>query len=311
MDSQSPALMRSAVERAAVTIAPYVRRTPVLRARHHRFGDVEVVFKLEFLQHSGTFKGRGATNFMVTQPIGPAGVVAASGGNHGAAVAWAAREQGHAANIFVPEIAAPAKVDRLRSYGASVHQVGAVYAESLAEAEAFASSSGAVSIHAYNDPVVMAGAGTVAAEMLDDVPDLGAILVAAGGGGLSGGIAAYVGPDLPLVVCETNDTATFGRAVDAGTPTAGPVGGVAADSLGATTLGDNPWSVLSRANARSVLVSDEATLEARSWMWDEFRVALEPAAAVPVAALLADPGLLSSGQPIGIVLCGANVSIRF
>lgn len=266
--------------------------------------------KLEHLQHSGTFKARGAINFVLTQNLSDAGVVAASGGNHGAAVAWAAKTAGIRANIFVPTIAAEAKVERLRNYGATVHQTGSVFAEAYAASEAFRSESGATSIHAYNDPVVMAGAGTVGLEFQSQLGEdkLDSVLVACGGGGLSGGIAAVIGHQTTIVVCETEGTATFASARAAGTPVPIDVSGLGADALGASILGTNTWAALNQANAMSRLVTDEQLQDAQNWLWDNLRLLVEPAAAAPVAVLLAGKSGVANDDHIGIVLCGANVS---
>lgn len=308
--SNSTLLSRTTIERAASTIAGLVRRTPVLTMPGASLGvDSQVTFKLEFLQASGTFKGRGAANFVATAQVPSAGVIAASGGNHGAAVAWAAREAGYRATIFVPTISSPAKVDRLHSYGAEVHQVGAVYGETLAAAEAFAVESGALAIHAYNDPIVMSGAGTVALELEQQVPDLDVVLVACGGGGLAGGMATWIGESARLVVCETNTTNAFAAALAAGTPVDVEVSGVAADALGATRLGSNPWLALQ--SAESALVTDAETKAAQRLLWDEFRVIVEPAAAVPLAALQSGRVNLDGAANIGVVLCGANVAITY
>ena len=216
---------------AAKRIGSYVRRTPVAEISGISMG-VESVdsiwLKLEFMQHSGSFKARGATNFILTNEISPAGVTAASGGNHGAAVAWAAREHGHAATIFVPEISAPAKVDRLRSYGAVIHQVGAVYADAQRACEAFQADSGATAIHPYNHPDVLAGAGTTGLEFLDQTGGLDTMLIATGGGGLAAGIAAEVGTGVRLVVCETETTNAYAAALAEGEPVDVHVSGLAA-----------------------------------------------------------------------------------
>ena len=296
------------VDAAAVAVRPHVRRTPVVELAGEELGiDGELVLKLEFLQHSGSFKARGAAHFLATQPISDEGVVAASGGNHGAAVAWAARELGHVAHIFVPTIASPAKIERLRGYGAEVHQVGEVYADALAASREFLVSHAATQIHAYDDPVVMAGAGTCARELDSQAPDLDAVLMACGGGGLSGGAAAWFGHRVELVACETHGTATYAAAVAAGEPVDVAVTGIAADALGATRLGETPWRALSAVEATSVLVTDDALIAARDLLWDRLRVVVEPAAAAPVAALAAGAWRpRQAGARVGIVLCGAN-----
>ncbi len=313
-----PPLIRSDVEAASVRLAGLVRRTPIWSIDPREFdlgqhSPASITFKLEQFQHSGTFKARGATNFMLTQPIGEAGVVAASGGNHGAAVAWAAGQHGHQATIFVPTISAKAKVDRLRSYGATVHQTGAVFAEAYAASEEFRLDSGATPIHAYNDPVVMAGAGTTGLEFQEQVaaagsPKLDTVLVACGGGGLSGGIAAAIGSDTRIVVCETEGTATFAQALKAGKPADITVTGLGADALGASCLGSNTWAVLTNSKALSRLITDEQLASAQSLLWNQFRIRVEPSAAAPLAVLLSGSYQPRSDEHIGIILCGGNVA---
>lgn len=292
-----------------------VRRTPVIEVTDASLlgssggeGSGRFVMKLEQLQYSGTFKARGASNYVASMPISDAGVVAASGGNHGAAVAWAARRAGHAATIFVPTISSPAKVERLRSYGADVRQVGAVYAESLEASLLFQAETGATSIHAYDHPVVMAGAATTGAEFVEQAGGLDTILVACGGGGLAGGIACAVDPDVTVVVCETVTTNAFAAAVAAGSPQDVEVGGLAADALGATRIGELPWAALAGHRAHSVLVTDEDLVEAQEHLWNEFRLIVEPSAATTVAALRSGQYVPASGERVGVLLCGANTS---
>jgi threonine dehydratase len=247
---------------------------------------------------------------MTTQSIADSGVVAASGGNHGAAVAWAAQRFGHTAHIFVPTTANPAKVARLLDYGADVRQIGAVYGEALAASREFLVERHATSIHAYDDPVVMAGAGTCARELDLDAPGLDAVLVACGGGGLSGSTAAWYGDRTEIVVVETDGTATYASALERGEPVDVDISGVAADALGATKLGANPWAALQRVEATSVLVSDDALLAAREHLWRWLRIVIEPAAAAPIAALMTGAWRppQRSGR-VGVVVCGANTTV--
>jgi threonine dehydratase len=303
------------IERAMAAISPYVRRTPVIELPGDEFGiapelGATLVVKLEFMQRSGAFKARGATHYIATQPIAPTGIVAASGGNHGAAVAWAAQRLGHAATIFVPTTSAPAKVARLVQYGATIHQVGDVYDDALAASREFLAEHAATSIHAFDDPVVMAGAGTCAMELDGQAGHLDAVLLACGGGGLSGGAAAWFGDRVEIVACETHRTPTYADAVEAGTPVDVDVGGVAADALGATRLGATPWKALSAVGAGSALVSDDELVTAQDLLWDRLRLAVEPAAAAPIAVLRQgrwQPRITRSR--IGIVLSGANRTI--
>lgn len=310
--SPSPDLVTPAdIERAMDAISPHVRRTPVIEVPGSEFGvDATFVIKLEFMQRSGAFKARGATHFVATQPIADAGIVAASGGNHGAAAAWAAQRLGHAATIFVPTTSAPAKVARLVQYGATIHQVGDVYDDALAASREFLAEHAATSIHAFDDPVVMAGAGTCAMEFESQAGELDAVLLACGGGGLSGGAAAWFGERTEIVACETYDTPTYAAALEHGRPVDVEVGGVAADALGATRLGTTPWSALSAVGAASALVSDDELVAAQDLLWDRLRVAVEPVAAAPLAVLTERRWAPSmSGGRIGLVLSGANRTI--
>lgn len=283
----------------------HVRTTPVLTVAGGEFGRNEpVALKLEHLQHSGSFKARGALNALLTTDVHDAGVVAASGGNHGAAVAWAANRLGHQATVFVPSIASPAKIAKLESYGADVHVVGHVFAEALEASQTFQAETGAVSVHAYDQAEVLTGAATVGPEFESQVEALDRVLVACGGGGLSGGLAAWFGARVALTVVETEGTPTFARALDAGRPVKVAVDGLAADSLGATLLGSAGWAHLETAGATSAVVSDDQVRQAQRLLWDRFRLLVEPAAAAPVAALAGLPS--RSGERVGVVVCGAN-----
>lgn len=297
----------------AERIAPHVRRTPAVRVAGASLGAPHLDslhLKLELLQHTGSFKARGATNFVLSNRIGPAGVTAASGGNHGAAVAWAAREHGHRSTIFVPEISTPAKVDRLRSYGATVHQVGAVYSDSQLECERFQAESGATAIHPYDHPDVLAGAGTTGVEFVEQVDGLDTMLIATGGGGLAGGIAAALGPTVKLVVCETEQTAGYAAACAAGHPVDITVGGLAADALGAPRIGELPWSALSSVETVSAVVSDDELAAGQRHLWEEFRIVVEPSAAAAAAVLHCGRYVPEPRERVGVLLCGANTQLE-
>jgi threonine dehydratase len=300
----------SDIELAAKRIATLTRRTPAMTVDGAELDTIgRVSLKLELTQHSGSFKGRGAANFMLSNEIGEAGVVAASGGNHGAAVAWAAHQLGHPATIFVPTISSPAKVERLRSYGADVHQVGEVYADALGASKTFEASSGATPVHAYEDPTVVAGAGTTGREFAEQVEPMDTMLVACGGGGLAGGIAAWFGATgTRVVACETEGTAAFARAVDAGEPVDVAIWGLAADALGATSIGELGWSCLTAANAGTVVVSDDDLTAADRLLWDRFRLVAEPSALAPLAALVRGHYRPDPDEHVGIVVCGANIT---
>ncbi len=299
------------IELAAKRIEDFVRVTPTLAVDGQELGiEGRVSLKLEFLQQSGSFKARGASNFMLSTRISEAGVVAASGGNHGAAVAWAARELGYRATIFIPSITDPSKVERLESYGAEIHQVGDVYAEALEASIDFQVSTGATPIHAYEDPVVVTGAATTGREFAEQVGAVDTLLVACGGGGLSGGIAAWFGNSRTRVVaCETEGTSAYASALAAGEPVDVDVWGLAADALGATRIGNLAWTCLRAANAESIVVTDDEVTEAGRFLWDRFRIIGEPSAVVPVAAVLSGRLAPRRGQHLGIVICGANTAI--
>ena len=299
------------IDRAAEVIKPLVRHTPAIEVPGGDIGlDATIVFKLEYLQYSGSFKGRGASHFVATQPIAPSGIVAASGGNHGAAVAWAAQRFDHEAHIFVPTTATPAKVAKLRQFGAVVHEVGDVYADALAASREYLDERHATSIHAYDDPIVMAGAGTCARELDQQSPGLDAVLLACGGGGLSGGNAAWYGDRTETVAVETSGTATYAAARAAGTPVDVDVSGVAADALGATHVGATPFRALQAVDATDVQVGDDDVIAARLQLWNWLRIVVEPAAATPLAALMTGAWAPRSvGDRIGVVLCGANTTL--
>ncbi|BDZ60386.1 phenylserine dehydratase [Demequina sediminis] len=297
---------------AAAAIKPHVRHTPVIEIPGDTLGiDATLVFKLEYLQVTGAFKARGAVHYVATQPISPSGIVAASGGNHGAAVAYAAQRFGHEAHIFVPTTANPAKVERLVHLGAHVHRVGTTYPEAREASYVYLSEHEATTIEAFDDPVVMAGAATVAREFEadavgEDGRGLDAMLCAVGGGGLAGGATAWCGDRMRIVGCETVGTASFAASLEAGTPTPVPISGVAADHLGAQ-IGLVPWAALTAAGTESAVVTDEEVLEAQARLWRLLRVMVEPGVAAPFAALLTRRWVPEPGARIGVVLCGANV----
>lgn len=299
------------IELAANRIAKLVRRTPTLTVDGREFGvDARISLKLEFLQQSGSFKARGAANFMLSNRIGEAGVVAASGGNHGAAVAWAARELGHRATIFIPTITDRAKVERLHSYGAEVHQAGDVYADALRAAIEFQHDLGATPIHAYEDVIVVTGAATTGREFAEQVGAVDTMLVACGGGGLAGGIAAWFGSSRTrIVACETVGTASFAQALQAGQPVDVAISGLAADALGASRIGTIGWTCLRAADAGSVVVTDDEVTTAGQLLWDRFRIVAEPSAVVPLAALISGRYEVRPGQHIGVIICGANTAL--
>ncbi|SKA01966.1 threonine dehydratase [Enhydrobacter aerosaccus] len=299
-------ISRRDIEAAWVRIRPHVRRTPALELTAGTFGLAEpLALKLESLQVSGSFKGRGAFHKLLVSKVPEAGVIAASGGNHGAAVAYAARALGHRAEIFVPTISAPTKVARLKSYGAVVHQVGAVYAEARAASEKRAAETGALAVHAYEDPEVFAGAGSVALEFAEQAP-FDTLLVAVGGGGLIAGCAAAVGDKVKVVAVETEGTPTMYEARRAGQPVEVKISGIAADALGASRIGAPNFEIAQKLVADSILVTDDAVRAAQRALWDELRIIAEPAGATGLAALLSGAYRPVAGERLATLVCGAN-----
>ena len=295
---------------AAGRIAPHVRRTPVLEADGADFGldGVRLVFKLEFLQHAGSFKARGAFNNMLTRAIPGVGVVAASGGNHGAAVAYAAMKTAHPATIFVPSVASPAKMEQIRSYGARLEIAGERYNDALLAAERWAGESGAMAIHAYDQPETLQGQATLGPELESQAPKLDALLVAVGGGGLIGGVAAWYRGRVPVIGVEPEAAPTLTRALEAGEPVDSPAGGIAADSLAPKRVGTLMFPVAQRYVERTILVTDEAIVEAQRALWNTLRIVAEPGGAAAMAALLSGAMGARKGETIGVVLCGANTT---
>jgi threonine dehydratase len=264
-----------------------------------------LALKLESLQVSGSFKGRGAFHKLLASNVPRAGIIAASGGNHGAAAAYAARALGYKAEIFVPIIASPAKVARLKSYGAVVHQVGAVYAEARALSEKRAAETGALMVPAYDDPVVFAGAGSLALEFAEQAR-FDTLLVAVGGGGLIAGCAVAVGDTVKIVAVETEGTPTLYEARRAGRPVEVKISGIAADALGASRIGAPNFEIAQKLVRGSLLVTDEAVRAAQRALWKELRVVAEPSGATGLAALMAGVYKPAPGERVATLVCGAN-----
>ncbi|OUC94428.1 threonine dehydratase [Streptosporangium minutum] len=289
------------VREAAGRIAGYVRRTPVMEV------SPGLLLKLEGMQHSGSFKVRGGFNRVLTAGELPeAGVIAASGGNHGLAVAYVARTLGVRAEIFVPTVSSPVKVAGLRALGAEVTQTGAVYAEAYEASVKRAAESGALEIHAYDQAEVVAGQGTVGLEVLEQSGGVDTVLVAVGGGGLVAGITAAVAGRARVVAVEPELIPTLHRALEAGGPVRVEVSGVGADALGASRIGEIGYAVTAAAGVRSVLVSDEAIVDARREMWRSYRIAAEHAGATAFAALHSGAYTPAPGERVAVVVCGAN-----
>ncbi|MEW9527820.1 threonine/serine dehydratase [Microbispora sp. NPDC049125] len=292
------------VQRAAARIGGHVRRTPVAEV------GPGLLLKLEGMQHSGSFKVRGAFNRILAAveagPFPEGGVIAASGGNHGLAVAYAARALGVRAEIFVPEVCAPVKVEGLRRLGAEVTQTGAIYADAYEASQKRAADTGALEIHAYDQYDVAAGQGTLAVELLEQVPDgVDTVLVAVGGGGLVAGIVAGLDGRASVVAVEPELIPTLHRALDAGEPVHVEVTGVGADALGASRIGRIGLQTTT-GRVSSVLVSDDAIVEARRALWRDFHVAAEHAGAAALAALRSGVYVPEDGERVAVIVCGAN-----
>lgn len=303
------------VHAAAVRIAGHVRVTPVFEADPGTFPSAARVWlKLEQLQHTGSFKARGAFNRILSAAeqgaIPDVGVIAASGGNAGLAVAYAAASQSVPATVYVPETAPAVKVAGLQQYGAEVVQAGSRYAEAYEVAVKHAAEAGALFCHAYDQPEVCAGQGTLGLELLEQAGgQLDTILVAVGGGGLMAGIAAAAEGKAGVVAVEPDTAPTLNAALAVGGPVDVAVSGIAADSLGASRIGDIAYEVAERTGVRSVLVSDADILAARKLLWDRYRLAVEPGGAAAFAALLAGAYQPSEGERIAVVVCGANTDL--
>jgi threonine dehydratase len=292
-------------------IRPHIRRTPTITVRAGDFGldfAADLVCKLEFLQHGGSFKVRGAFANLLTRQISPAGVVAASGGNHGVAVSLAAMVLGIPAKIFIPKVASAEKIERIRSFGADLVITGDRYADALAASEDWIATSGATSIHAYDQPETLLGQGSVALEWEEQAPGLDTVLVAVGGGGLIGGMAAWYGGRVKVVGVEPEACPTLFNAFQAGKPVDSPAGGIAADSLAPKRVGELMFPIARRHVRQVILVSDEAIHDAQETLWRTLRIAAEPGGAAALAALLSRRYQPEPHERVGVLLCGANTT---
>lgn len=295
--------------RVRALIRNYVRVTPTLRTRGEEIGlaSFPLTLKLELFQHSGSFKARGAFANLLTRPVPPAGVVAASGGNHGAAVSYAAQRLGIPAHIFVPTVCSPAKVERIRDYGATITITGERYADSLAASESWAASHGALTIHAFEQMETLLGQATLGMEVADQVPDATTVLVSIGGGGLIGGIAAWYQRRVKIVGVEPVAAPTMMEAFRAGRPVDAPAGGVAVDSLAPKRVGELTYAIAREHVDRIVLVEDEEIIAAQQALWQTFRIAAEPGGAAALAALLSRRYTPAADEHVVVIVCGGNV----
>jgi threonine dehydratase len=312
------AITAAAIAATERLIRPHIRHTPLLRADAAEFGlaPAALTFKLELLQHSGSFKARGAFSNLLQRPVPPAGVVAASGGNHGAAVAYAAARLGVPAAIFVPSIASAAKIDRIRDYGAHLFIGGDRYADVTAACDAHAARTGALPVHAYDQRETLLGQGTVAVELQADAPEIDTLLVAVGGGGLIAGIATWYADRIKagrirIVAVESDGAPTLHAAFAAGRPVDAPAGGIAADSLAPLQVGRLMFPIARALLAPDVvLVTDDAIRAAQAALWSALRLVAEPGGAAAVAALLSGRYRPAPGERVAILLCGSNTPLH-
>jgi threonine dehydratase len=304
------AAARDSIRATEAIIRPYIRRTPVIELAGSEFGleSVRLWLKLELLQHTGSFKPRGAFAGMLTRDVPPAGVVAASGGNHGVAVAYAAKRLSKPARIFVPTVSSPTKIARIRGYGSDLVITGDRYADALAASEQWAAESGALPIHAYDQPETLRGQGTVGLEFEEQAPDLDTLLVAVGGGGLIGGVAAWYEGGVTIIGVEPEAAPTLWNALRAGRPVDSEAGGIAADSLAPKRVGELMFPIAQKYVERVVLVPDEAILNAQRALWQAIRIAAEPGGAAAFAALVSGRYRPRAGERVGVLVCGGNTS---
>ncbi len=306
-----PPIDRDRIAATERLIRPYIRRTPIIEAAAADFGlaGAPILFKLECLQHTGSFKPRGAFANLLSHAIPPAGVVAASGGNHGAAVAFAALRLGVPAAIFVPSVTSPAKLARIRAYGAELVIAGDRYADALAASEARVAATGALAVHAYDAPETLLGQGSIGLELEEDAPGIETLLVAVGGGGLIGGITAWYAGKIRIIAVESDGAPTLARALEAGHPTDAPAGGIAVDSLAPRKVGSLMFPIArSYLDSRVILVTDDEIRRAQSLLWGVLRIATEPGGAAAFAALLSGRCKPAPSERIAVLVCGANTA---
>jgi len=304
---------RAGIEAVERLIRSRVRRTPVIRVDRSEFGlgPGQLVLKLEQLQHSGSFKARGAFTNLLLRPVPAAGVVAASGGNHGAAVAYVAQTLGIPAKIFVPATSSPAKIARIRSYGTEPVITGQTYADALAASQDWIADTGALPVHAFDQPETMLGAGTLAIELQQQAPDVTALLVAVGGGGLIAGIAAALAGSVQVIGVEPDAAPTLTHALAAGQPVTAPTGSIALDSLAPQRIGAHTFPVIAAFVNQTVLVSDDEIRSAQRLLWDRLRIVAEPGGSAAFAALLSGRYRLTEPTEdavIAVVISGANTT---
>jgi len=305
-----PEEFKPLIEQAHSRIAQYIRKTPTIELAKGTFGiEAQLTLKLELMQHAGSFKSRGAFNRILSNTVPAAGMIAASGGNHGAAVAYAAQRLNHKAEIFVPTISSAAKVERIKGYGANIVVKGCDYFEALDNSSIRAAESGGLVVHAFDQSEVIAGQGTVGLEFEQQAPDLDTLLISVGGGGLIGGIAAWYQGRCKVVSIEPERAPTLHDSMKAGKRMTVEVGGVAADALGSREVGEMMFAIAQKYVRDCVLVEEKAILQAQKLLWDELRIVAEPAGVVPIAALISGRYTPKPDEKIGVLICGGNVDL--
>jgi threonine dehydratase len=310
MDASGHTVTPQRIAECEKIIRPHIRRTPVVAVEGKDFGlSVEsLTLKLELMQHSGSFKARGAFTNLLTRAVPEAGVVAASGGNHGAAVAYAARKLGKPAKIFVPSVSSPAKIARIRDYGANLTIEGDRYADALAASRIWAERTGALQVPAFDQDETIAGQGTLGLELEQQAPRLDTVLVSVGGGGLIAGIAAWYAGRIKVVGVEPLASPTLTKAFEAGHPVDAEVGGLAGDSLAPSRVGERVFPIVREYAPQTVLVSDDAIANAQGMLWRTLRIVAEPGGAAAFSALLSGAYTPQPRERVAVIISGGNTA---
>jgi threonine dehydratase len=298
------------IARCEKIIRPHIRRTPIVEINSEDFGlpAATLTLKLELLQHSGSFKARGAFANVLTREVPKAGIVAASGGNHGAATAYAAMKLGKRAKIFVPSVSSPAKIQRIREYGADLTIEGYRYADALAASEAWAQQTGAIQVPAFDQNETILGQGTLGLELEQQAADIDTVLVSVGGGGLIAGIAAWYAGRVKVVGVEPLASPTLTKALEAGHPVDAEAGGLAADSLAPRRVGERVFPIVQKYVRQTVLVSDDAIAKAQANLWRSLRIVAEPGGAAAFSAILSGAYKSAHGERVAIIISGGNTA---
>lgn len=310
MDASGDAISPQAIAQCERIIRPYIRRTPVIEIDGSEFGlpATTLSLKLELLQHSGSFKARGAFANLLMREVPKAGVVAASGGNHGAAVAYAAMRLKMPAKIFIPSVSSPAKIARIRDYGADLVIEGDRYADALAASEISAQQTGAMPVHAFDQNETIMGQGTLGLELAEQAPDIDTLLVSVGGGGLVAGLAAWYAGRIKVIGVEPFASPTLTKALEAGRPVDADAGGLAADSLAPRRVGERVFPIVQKYAPQTVLVSDDAIAEAQATLWRALRIVAEPGGVAAFSAISSGAYQPAAGERVAVVISGGNTA---